>query len=226
MKDSRTRPSIRSRRAAPPEWVGRPRILIAPQTVKDPRPGGVLSSSLADTYASAIRAAGGIPLIACCLPESDYVAAAVEAVDGVLMTGGDDVDPRLYCRKLPAVLRATVQMDGPERDAFECLLVGEVFRQKKPLLAICRGMQLVNVALGGSLIVDIPQQVPNAIDHRQSDLKDRKVHDAQLLPDSMMAAICVRPRLFRPFSSASFATSSHAASFHGFICVTWERYLI
>lgn len=191
MKNSQKRPSTNPKTARQDKPGHPPRILIAPQTVKDPRPGGVLSSSVSETYAAAIRAAGGIPFIACCLVDTDYIAAAVGSVDGVLMTGGDDVDPRLYtARPLPKALRDTVTLDGPERDAFECLLIAEVFRQKKPLFAICRGMQMVNVALGGSLIVDIEGQVPQAILHRRSELKDQKVHEAQLLQGSMIASVC------------------------------------
>src|ERR1041385_5400377 len=69
------------------------------------------------------------------------------------------------------------------------MLVEETFRQKKPLFAICRGHQLVNIALGGTLVVDIPSQLPGAIDHRRLDRKNDIVHDAQLTDGSLIANI-------------------------------------
>jgi putative glutamine amidotransferase len=75
------------------------------------------------------------------------------------------------------------------------LVVDEVFRQRKPLLAICRGHQVLNVALGGTLIVDIPRQIPTALRHRQMDRKAEKVHDVHLTPESMLAKIAARRTL-------------------------------
>ena len=65
----------------------------------------------------------------------------------------------------------------PERDVWETLLIEEVFQQRKPLFGICRGHQMLNVALGGTLLVDIPSQVPNALNHNQMARKTEPVHD-------------------------------------------------
>lgn len=165
-------------------------MLVAPQTERHPRPGALLRSSLSEAYAGAIIAGGAIPLIASCLPDPAYIQEAVSRVDGVLLTGGDDIDPRLYAPATPDRLLKTVKMDGPERDAFEVMLIDEVIRQKKPLFAICRGMQILNVALGGTLIVDIPSQVPSAMTHRRNDAKNSKVHETELLPGSLMETLC------------------------------------
>jgi putative glutamine amidotransferase len=67
------------------------------------------------------------------------------------------------------------------------MVIDEVFRQRKPLLAICRGHQLLSVAFGGSLLVDIPTQRPDAIDHRRQDRKNQVVHEVRLRPDSGLA---------------------------------------
>ncbi|MBI1839421.1 MAG: gamma-glutamyl-gamma-aminobutyrate hydrolase family protein [Verrucomicrobia bacterium] len=165
-------------------------MLVAPQTERHAAPGALLRSSLSEAYAGALVAAGAIPLIASCLPEASYVRGAVASVDGVLLTGGDDIDPRLYAPSISPELSKTVEMDGPERDAFELMLINEVMRQRKPLFAICRGMQILNVALGGTLIVDIPTQVPKAIPHRRNDAKSSKVHETDLLPGSLLEAVC------------------------------------
>ena len=92
-------------------------------------------------------------------------------MDGVLLTGGDDINPGLYAKNLPRAVRATVGLtpDGGGRDLRELVLLDEVFRQRKPLLAICRGHQLLNIALGGQLIADIRRQVPGALNHQRLD---------------------------------------------------------
>lgn len=173
-----------------------PLIVIAPQTVK-PASGSTdgVVSSLSKSYASAIQAAGGTPFILSCLVDRGYVREAVMAADGVLLTGGDDVAPELYAPRMPKRLRDTLALDGPERDAFELLLIQETFRARRPLLAICRGMQILNVALGGTLIADIPQQVPKAIHHRRTDAKDSLVHDVTISDHSLLASATGRREL-------------------------------
>lgn len=129
------------------------------------------------------------------VPDRDFVAESVRRCDGVMLTGGDDVQPRLYAKKLPLRLRKTVVTVSPERDLFELMLIAEVFRQHKPLLAICRGQQILNVALGGSLVVDIPSQVTGALNHRRTDRKDRVVHDVAVASGSILAKITGKNRL-------------------------------
>jgi putative glutamine amidotransferase len=68
-------------------------------------------------------------------------------------------------------------------------MIDEVFRQHRPLLAICRGHQILNIALGGTLIVDIPTQKPGAMNHQRTDLKSEKVHEVALTPGSLLAKI-------------------------------------
>jgi len=111
--------------------------------------------------------------------------------------GGDDVEPDLYEKKLPAKLRKTVDAtpDGGERTLRELFLIDEIFRQRKPTLAICRGSQLMNVALGGTLIVDIPSQISGAMEHRQMDKRSEIVHAVRLAADSLLAKITGRKNL-------------------------------
>ena len=89
----------------------------------------------------------------------------------------------------------TVTPDGGARDLRELLLIDEVFRQRKPLLAICRGHQMLNVALGGTLVADIPSQLPRAINHRRMDRRSEIVHEVRLTPGSLLAKITGRQRL-------------------------------
>lgn len=153
------------------------------------------SLSLSNRYALGLTAAGAIPWVVPNVPSHDLAAEVVRRADGVLLTGGDDVQPRLYVSRLAARLRRTVSPPEPERDLFELMVVYEVFRQRKPLLAICRGLQVLNVALGGTLVVDIPSQVPGALNHRCMDRKDQIVHEVQVTPGSGLAQITGRTTL-------------------------------
>jgi putative glutamine amidotransferase len=83
----------------------------------------------------------------------------------------------------------TVGEVEPARDALEQALVEEAIAQNKPLLGICRGIQILNVALGGTLVVDIPTEVPGALDHRRADRKTEPVHDVELAAGSTIAEI-------------------------------------
>jgi putative glutamine amidotransferase len=167
-----------------------PVILISGSTEQRGQEFSDFSLSLSLNYPLAVQAAGGLPLILPCVPSADFAAEAVRRADGVLLTGGDDVHPRLYQPgKLPPKLAKTVHAADPERDLFELLLIDEVLRQRKPLLAICRGQQILNVALGGTLLVDIAQQAPGAINHRRMDLKHQVVHPVKVKSGSMLAKI-------------------------------------
>jgi putative glutamine amidotransferase len=167
----------------------RPCILISPSQQKRGAEFSDQSLSLSRAYCEAILAAGGLPLVPPILRDAGLISEAVARVDGVMLSGGDDVETRLYPKKIsPALLKKMGAVD-PERDWLELVLIDEVFRQKKPLLAICRGQQILNVALGGTLIVDIPTECPNALAHGRSDRKNDVVHDVTLTKDSLLAKI-------------------------------------
>ena len=150
-----------------------------------------LSASLSVKYDFAVTRAGGIPVTAPTTTDRALLAECVRRVDGVLLTGGDDINPDLYASDLPRAVRKTVGVtpDGGGRDWRELVLIDEVFRLRKPLLAICRGHQLLNIAFGGSLIADIRRQVPGALNHRHMDKADEIVHEAPLTPGSLLAKI-------------------------------------
>ena len=153
------------------------------------------SLSLSMNYPLALRAAGGLPWLLPCHAQRDFVAESVRHADGVLLTGGEDVDPKLYTTNLLPRVARTVHRARQDRDSFELMLIEEVTRQRKPLFCICRGHQLLNVALGGTLFADIPQQLPWAMNHCRTDRKDRVVHEVACEPGSLMAAIAGKGRL-------------------------------
>jgi len=144
---------------------------------------------LSSNYTDAIASVGGLPWVASNRPLPGLAAAMVARADGVLLTGGEDVQASLYARGLPPKLRRALGKPDAPRDLFELQLIREVLRQAKPLLAICRGLQLLNVALGGDLLVDIPLQCRGALNHRRMDRKDKIVHDVELTPGSLLSTI-------------------------------------
>jgi putative glutamine amidotransferase len=158
----------------------RPTILISGAEMGD------LSVSLSLNYPLAIEAAGGIPWLLPCVPDHEFLEQSVAQSDGVLLTGGDDVNPELYIRNLSPKLRKTVEAESPERDLFEFMLIEELLRQRKPLLAICRGHQVLNVALGGTLVVDIPTEIPDAMKHSQMDRKYDIVHEVEVTSGTLL----------------------------------------
>lgn len=172
-----------------------PTILISGCTEEKGSEFQDLSLSLALKYPLALQAAGAIPWLLPCLPARRFVAESVRHCEGVLLTGGDDVDPKLYSERLPPRIAKTVRRERPQRDSFELMLIGEVVRQHKPLLAICRGHQILNVALGGSLIADIRLQMPQAKNHCRTDRKSQIVHYVECAAGSLMERIAGKTRL-------------------------------
>ena len=174
-----------------------PLILISPSIERAGAEFSDRSISLSEAYPQAVADAGGIPVTTPVGTSRAVVAECVRRCDGVLLTGGDDIEPRLYGNGLSARLRrmASTTPDGGERDLRELILIDEVFRQRKPLLAICRGHQILNVALGGTLIVDIPTQVPNALRHGRMDRRNQVVHEVRLTRESLLSKITGRRKL-------------------------------
>jgi len=171
-----------------------PLILITPSTEKSGVEFHDLSASLSIKYENAVLQAGGIPLTVPISSDRKILAEIVRRADGVLLTGGDDINPDLYEKNLPKNIRATIEPspDGGKRDLLELILIDEIFRQRKPLLAICRGHQLLNVAFGGKLIADIRVQIPGALNHQRLDKANEPAHEAALTAGSLLAKITGR----------------------------------
>lgn len=170
----------------------KPLILVSPSVEKRGVEFNDLSVSLSLRYNDAIVSAGGIPVTAPASTDRAVLAEAVRRTDGVLLTGGDDINPRLYEKKIPRKILATIEQtpDGGARDRRELILIEEIFRQHKPVLAICRGHQMLNIAFGGKLVADIDQQLAEALNHRQMDRPLELVHEAALTPGSLVSKIC------------------------------------
>lgn len=118
--------------------------------------------TLPEAYGKAIEDAGGIPVIIPIINYKPNISEIGRFADGFLFSGGDDIHPRNYGEEL--ILKLTLSPD--DRTEFEIALFNEALRLRKPMLGVCLGAQLINVALGGSLYQDIPTQVPKHLDHR------------------------------------------------------------
>jgi len=156
----------------------RPRIGI-PMRIEAPTDRFYLSRF----YSEALEAAGAVPLHISLIPNADYVNAAVESLDGILLPGSDsDVDPQRYGRE-PQRRLGTVH---PIKDETDLLIIAAAEKKGIPIFAICFGMQILNVYRGGTLIQDIESQVPDAIKHEQGSPRDRRSHSVKLLPGSIL----------------------------------------
>lgn len=141
---------------------------------------------LNEDYIRSVELGGGIPIILPAIHELSGVARYVTLIDGLLLTGGDDVDPLLYGEEPSPKLMAT----KPERDRFELAIIREALKQSKPIFGICRGLQILNVALGGSLFQDIPSEAPGKLLlHRQLSKESVATHSVDLLPGSKLGRI-------------------------------------
>ena len=146
-------------------------------------------TQLPGEYADAVRRAGGLPLLL--QPGEQHIDQLLDLLDGIILSGGGDVDPQRYTPE-SSESGAEVYWVDQERDDFEFALAKRLIeRADRPTLGICRGMQIINVASGGSLIQHIPAAMPNAIDHRQPPDKPYGPipHHATLTPSSHLAEV-------------------------------------
>jgi putative glutamine amidotransferase len=135
-------------------------------------------------YSEAVEAAGGAPLHIPLIPHPDYINSLLDELDGVLLPGSDsDVDPLRYGQE-PHQRLGTVQ---PLKDETDMLLLLGVEKRGMPVLAICFGMQILNVSRGGTLIQDIESQMPEAIQHEQGAPRERLSHRVTLMEGSGLA---------------------------------------
>jgi putative glutamine amidotransferase len=134
-----------------------------------------------EDYLAALEQAGAVVRVLD--SEVDALPGILDTLDGVMLTGGPDVRPSLYGATTE---HPTVDVD-PVRDAYELPLAAAAFQRGMPLLAICRGLQVLNVAAGGTLIQDLPSQRGGAINHSILDPRDAVAHDVSVVPGSRLA---------------------------------------
>ena len=143
---------------------------------------GVSRVRVNEAYTSALSAAGLIPLV---IPPLATEAAVgiIARVDGLVLTGGEDIGPARY----GAAVHPRSDPPHAARDAFEIALFAAAREALLPVLAICRGLQLSNVALGGTLVQDIQTERPSALMHERSDARATRVHEVRVTAGSRLA---------------------------------------
>jgi len=143
--------------------------------------------AIRETYTGAIRTAGGLPLI---LPIAggapEVIDAYAAAVDGLVFSGGEDVAPDYYGESRDS----RCEEPDPDRDLFEIRLARAALSCRKPILGICRGLQVLNVAAGGTLYQDIACR-PGTLPYHAATLENRQklIHGVRILPDTRLHAI-------------------------------------
>jgi putative glutamine amidotransferase len=148
---------------------------------------GFSQIAVTEAYVKAVSRTGATPLlIPLGLPDAAY-PALLEHLDGILFTGGGDVQPERYGGQPHPLVN---EMD-PDRDRVEISLLQDSLHNRKPFLGICRGLQLINVAMGGSLYEDLQEQYPQAYRHQYFPEKARSfpAHEVQIEPESQLAGI-------------------------------------
>lgn len=142
-------------------------------------------------YAQAVLAAGGWPVMLPTLSSADYIELLAKRLDGLVLTGGVDIDPLSYGQN-PQPGLGTVD---PDRDALELMLARKAADHGLPTLGICRGAQVVNVALGGTLYQDVPTQLDRNANHQQAEPRHRPSHAVQVEPGTRLYQLIGRDEI-------------------------------
>jgi putative glutamine amidotransferase len=121
--------------------------------------------NLTEAYVRAVQAAGGLPVVMPPVLNEDELHELFARLDGLLLSGGGDIDPAIFGQTRHRFTDGV----SAERDRTELALARWALTEDKPVFAICRGIQVMNVAAGGTLIQDIPSQIPHALVHHFSD---------------------------------------------------------
>ena len=142
-------------------------------------------------YMDALTEAGAVPVMLPLTSDKETIYQLAELCDGFLFTGGQDVSPEIYND-------VKLKFCGeccPERDKMESLLLNISLEKDKPLLGICRGIQFINAALGGTLYQDIPTQFPSAVEHHQKPPYDRPIHEVVINKESPLFRILQKEKI-------------------------------
>jgi len=166
-------------------------ITTSTQVSDDPTRLGMRRYALPAYYVARVEEAGGLPVLLPNVP-AEQAAGFVARLDGLMLSGGVDVDPDCY----GAPPHAKLGEVDPTRDRFEIAAVKAARRAGLPILAICRGMQVANVAFGGTLVQDIPSQVEKAFKHEQSttDLEQHS-HAVAIVAGSALHKLAGAPQV-------------------------------
>lgn len=142
-------------------------------------------------YLFAVERAGGVPIMLPVVEDPETIRKQIELVDGLVLSGGYDVNPTNYGEEPTALLEDI----HPERDAYELQAIDFANALEKPLLGICRGLQILNVAYGGSLYQDISHAPGETIKHRQMAKRFEPTHTVDVIDGTLLHKIVGIPSL-------------------------------
>lgn len=162
----------------------RPNIAITPDLIAPTADTPTPRYELKTTYSEAVLRAGGLPFV---LPYSDdslVIDAYLDRVSGVVISGGAfDVPPELYGE----TAREGMGPTKPARTTFEMAVLKAALQRRIPVLGICGGMQLINVAYGGTLVQDLKLELPTAASHQQNHDRSQPLHPVEVREGSVLA---------------------------------------
>lgn len=142
------------------------------------------SASVSLTYVESVIRAGGIPLVIPIIHDNEMLKLILDKVDAVIMTGGEDIDPLKWYGEEPVNAMGGI---APERDSFDIALIRLVVERNMPVLGICRGHQIMNVAFGGTLYQDIPSQKAGSnLKHNQRAPGNYGTHSIKIIKGSQL----------------------------------------
>ncbi len=144
-----------------------------------------------NTYIRAVERAGGFPIIIPILEDKENIDIYLDLIDGLVLTGGADILPSLFGED-PMKETTSICLD---RDMMELKLVEKAIERNIPILGVCRGLQVINVALGGNLYQDIPKQVAGAHGHVSIESVFTGYHDIKIEKDSFLYEIFNKDKL-------------------------------
>jgi putative glutamine amidotransferase len=144
---------------------------------------GIAPCRCLDDYVKSVQRAGGVPWVLD--PAKDAPADVVASAGGLLFTGGGDVDPARYGEPR----QATVAGVDPVRDEYEIEMARRACEAGRPVFGICRGLQVMNVALGGTLVQDIPSEMPGSLKHSVATPLCAVAHEVWISKDNLLATL-------------------------------------
>jgi len=136
-------------------------------------------------YTRAVQNAGGVPVILAPLEDDEEILSVLATLDGLVLTGGDDINPKAYGQEP----HPSVNVTAPERQFADLRLAELAMVMEVPIFGICMGCQVINVALGGTLVQDIATQNPSAIAHGPSREVPKVTHAVRVAPGSRLHGI-------------------------------------
>lgn len=148
-------------------------------------------TGMKNSYATAIEAAGGIPFLLPYSKNEQTLTDYAQTMDGFVFTGGADIDPKYFGEEK----KPSCGQIFPLRDEFEMRMFERVLKTKKPILGICRGMQVINVFLGGTLYQDIETEYETDLTHRQTAPVTAPWHDILITEETKLSALIGKSRM-------------------------------